>query len=63
VGTVAVAIGVIAVNLVGGKLGAALELLVVDINTGVNNVGADTLASAVIVGVGAAAGILVGDTS
>jgi hypothetical protein len=61
--TVAVAIGVVTVNLVGGELGAALELRVRDINTGVNNVGADTLPSTVIVGVRAAPSILIRDTS
>lgn len=48
------AICIIVVDLIGGKDSTALEIGVVDVDTGIEDIGADTFAGAVVVGVGAA---------
>jgi hypothetical protein len=51
---VAIAIGVIAVDLIGSEGGATFELGVGDVDTSVDDVSADAAAGAAIIGVGAA---------
>lgn len=62
VGAVALAVGGVLVGEVLEPGGAALELGVVDVNAGVDDVGASALAGRLVVGVGGTAGLGAGDT-
>lgn len=62
-GAVAATIGVVVVDLVGDEDSTAFELGVFDVDTGIQDVGADTFTRAFVVGVGAATGGGAGKTS